>query len=130
MINFKLIITVYAVIGILIILDDVMSRKKNVGIGFDIKSLKDLNQAVSNCGQWKYVLRPAERSVAIINNGNDSVLEVLSIPFIPGAIRITPDGNQLNIISVDGVTAGELKLQISTISNEISSTKNIHIARN
>lgn len=130
MINFKLIVTLYAVIGIFIILDDVMSRKKDIGKGFDIKSLKALNQAVSNCGQWKYVLRPAERTVAIINNGNDSVLEVLSIPFIPGTVRITPDGNHLNIISVDGITAGELKLKISTISNKVSSTSNISIAQN
>ena len=113
MISFKIIVSLYAVIGAVIILDDMLTRKNNSNHWKDGNNSLDKNEAFSGCGEWLYALRPSEKAVAIIKRKTGVVVEVINLPFAPQTIRSLPDTSQIRIIPAGGKEAGELTLKIA-----------------
>ncbi len=116
MISFNLVLSLYAIIGIVIILDDKIARKKDSPNWYSRPNSAYVYQAVSACGRWMYALRPSEKAVVVIERKTGSLVKLLELPFVPQSIRLNPTANQMSIMAVGGVEAGELRVQVSDLS--------------
>ena len=110
--SFKLVLFFYLFVGIIIILDDRMTRKNESHYYPNDSALANFNQVVSACGRWLYALLPSEKSIVIIERKSGRLVKALALPFVPKSIQLELATNQLSIISVDGPKAGKLTLEI------------------
>jgi hypothetical protein len=116
MINFKSVLFLYVVIGIIIILDE-MNRHKNESYDYSshIKS-STFYQVISTCGRWLYAILPSEKSIVIIERKSGELVKTIALPFVPKSIRLQPATNQISIISVDGPMSGKLTLELRELN--------------
>ena len=118
MISFKLMIALYALIGLALLLDDLSAGSRRLKSWSKVNAPHDATQAFSACSRWLYVLRPNEKKLAVLDWQSEKVIDVLSLPFVPAAIRLMPNGCQVSVIAAGGAGYGELRMRTADLNKK------------
>lgn len=109
MISLSTAIAVYSVIGLVLLFDE--DRAGHDGRP-KFKGRPDPMQVPSPCGSRVYVLRPAEQAVALLDVRSRALLALVSLPFVPASITLSPHRNTVRVVAVGGPGAGELVMPV------------------